>query len=142
MVCSPIGPPDDILEVAGEGKIQDLDAILEVGKMSLDVLDSDIKASSPENIHYRHSNFIEVILCHYHFSGSASNIFRILFLSELVRGVPINKMEATIQMCSSKIGKILGKYLWKSLFLVKLQAVRPTTLQKMNSITGIFQEFC
>ena len=37
---------------------------MEVGKMSLDVLDSDIKASSPENIHYRHSNFTEVTFCH------------------------------------------------------------------------------
>ena len=43
----------------GGGKIRGLDDILEVGKMSLDVLDSDIKASSPENIHYRHSDFIE-----------------------------------------------------------------------------------
>ena len=56
-------PPDEILEVMG-AKIRGLDDILEVGKMSLDVLDSDIKASSPENIHYRRSNFIEVTLCH------------------------------------------------------------------------------
>ena len=40
-----------------------LDNILEVRKMCLDVLDSDIKASCPENIRYRHSNFIEVTLC-------------------------------------------------------------------------------
>ena len=39
-------------------------ANMEVGKMSLDVLDSDIKASSWKNIHYRHNNFIEVTFCH------------------------------------------------------------------------------
>ena len=45
----------------GGAKIRGLD-ILEVGKIYLDVLDSDIKVGSPENIHYRHSNFIEVTL--------------------------------------------------------------------------------
>ena len=63
-----IRPPTEILEVgegAGRGtNIRVLDDILGAGRMSLDVLDSDIKASSPENIHYRHSNFIEVTLCH------------------------------------------------------------------------------
>ena len=51
-------PPNEILEVKrrwGVGaKIRGFDNILEVDKISLDVLDSDIKASFPENIHYRH----------------------------------------------------------------------------------------
>ena len=48
--------------MVGGVKIRGLDDILEVGKMSLDVLNSDIKACSPENTHYRHSNFIEATL--------------------------------------------------------------------------------
>ena len=52
-------PRRDFGSAGGGSKIRGRDDILEVGKMSLDVLDSDIKASSPENIHYRHSDFIE-----------------------------------------------------------------------------------
>ena len=43
-------PPDQILEVEGP-KFRGLNDIFEVGKMSLDALENDIKASSLENIH-------------------------------------------------------------------------------------------
>ena len=62
-----IGPPTRFWKWRGGGgglKIRGLGNILAVDKMSLDVLESDIKASSPENIHYRHNNFIEVTFCH------------------------------------------------------------------------------
>ena len=56
-------PPDEILEVKGGwgvgAKIRGPGNSLEVDKMSLDVLDSDTKASSPENIHYRHRTLLK-----------------------------------------------------------------------------------
>ena len=85
--------PDRILEV-GVPKIWGLEDFLEVNKMSLDVLDSDIHYSTATlfKSHFAINIFPEV-----------PEIFsEYLFFSELVRGISTNRMETAIQLYSLK----------------------------------------
>ena len=50
----------------------------------------DLTASSQENIHYRHSNFTQITLCHWYFSRGSLKFSEYLFLSELVREASFN----------------------------------------------------